>query len=502
MLILETATSCGLVRGFETKTPGVSAFLGIPYGAPTDGPRRFAPPVPAEPWTGVRDCFDFGQSCWQPDNANARFYLEQCEKNPVKPRPLRMGEDCLSLNVWTGAAQADAKLPVMVWFYGGGLQAGTSDDILFDGEGLCRHGVVLVTANYRTGVFGYIGHPELESESPHGACGNYGLLDQLLCLRWVRDNIAGFGGDPENVTIFGCSGGGRSVQGIACSPLSAGLVQHAICHSAGGLNPNYSLDYETLKRRGEEFVAFCGKAHIDELRAVPAVELQKRYQKFGKQFNITGDGWALPRTMDEMVRRGEQADLDYLLSTTADEILWPVDPPVTAATFASHRFGERTQIFGRTVHPETDEQAMHYARYAESYEMKAAQLAWAKAQLAQPKKPVYLASFDHPMPHTGLAMHGDDQYYVFGTLKKYWYPTTQADEKLSELMMRIWTTFAKTGSPNGPGLPRWTQYTKENPLTMSIRAFDDCAMEDRSVPEIEALADVYLHWNNQEAAHV
>ena len=145
---------------------------------------------------------------------------------------------------------------------------------------------------------------------------------------------------------------------------------------------------------------------------------------------------------------------------------------------------------------------MHYARYAESYEMKAAQLAWAKAQLAQPKKPVYLASFDHPMPHTGLAMHGDDQYYVFGTLKKYWYPTTQDDEKLSELMMRIWTTFAKTGSPNGPGLPRWTQYTKENPLTMSIRAFDDCAMEDRSVPEIEALADVYLRWNNQEAAHV
>ena len=500
MALTETVLRTGRIRGFETGAPGISAFLGIPYGAPTDGARRFAPPVPAAPWESVRDCFDFGESCWQPDKSSAPFFREQLARNPVPPRPLRMGEDCLSLNVWTPAQDSSARLPVMVWFYGGGLQAGTADDILFDGNGLCRHGVVLVTVNYRTGVFGYIGHEELEAESEHRSSGNYGLLDQLLSLRWVHENITAFGGDPGNVTIFGCSGGGRSVQGIACSPLSAGLVHHAICHSAGGLNPNYSLDYAALKRRGADFVAFCGKAHVSELREIPAAELQHKYEQFGQQFNITGDGWALPCTMDELVRRGQQADLDYLLSTTANEIRWPVDPPVTAATFATHRFGERTQIFGTTVHPETDAQAMLYAEWAEVFEMKAAQLAWAKAQAAQPKKPVWLASFDHPMPHTHLASHGDDQYYVFGTLRKFWYPATEEDDRLSELMMRIWTTFAKTGSPNAEGLPCWTPYTAEQPYTMAIRAFDDCAMEARAVPEIEKLADVYLRWGQDTLA--
>ena len=498
MAITKTVISSGTILGFETKTPGIAAFLGIPYGAPTDGRRRFSPPLPAAVWDGVRECFDFGMSCWQPDNRETPDYLAQCEKNPIPPRPLRMSEDCLNLNVWTPAKSADESLPVMVWFYGGGLQAGTTDNILFDGEGLCRHGVILVTVNYRTGVFGYIGHDELEAENPHGVCGNYGLLDQLLSLQWVHDNIHAFGGDPGNVTIFGCSGGGRSVQGIACSPRSVGLVHHAICLSAGGLNPYYSLDYTALKERGAEFVAFCGKKHIDDLRLIPARELQIKYEAFQKQFNITGDGWALAKTMDEMVRCGKQADLDYLLSTTANEIRRPIESPVSAAAFASVPFGERTRIFARSVAPKTDEEAMQYAEWAEVYEMKAAQLAWAKAHTSQSKKPVYLASFDHPMPHSGLASHGDDQYYIFGTLHKFWYPATKEDDALSDLMMRIFTAFAKKGDPNGPGLPHWTPYTNKSPMTMSIRAWDDCTMERRQIPEIERLSDIYLHWGKSD----
>ena len=496
MAMIETVIRTGAVRGQETGTKGISSFLGIPYGKPAEGELRWHAPEPAESWEGVRICDDFGYSCWQRDNTNSPFFKKMQEEDPVPPRPLRMSEDCLSLNVWTPAVSKDEKLPVMVWFYGGGLQGGTSDDITFDGEGLCGYGVILVTANYRTGVFGYFGHEDLEKENTHHSSGNYGLQDQILALRWVQENIGFFGGDPENVTIFGCSGGGRSCQGIACSPLAKGLVQHVIIHSAGGLNPNYSLDYHSLKKRGAEFIAFCGKKSIDEMREIPAAELQAKYEAFRKQFNITGDGWALPCSMDEMVRRGEQADLDYILSTTANEIRWPLRDEVTAEHFNDHVFGERTQIFGSTVDPKTDEQAVNYAEWCEVYEMKAAQLGWAELQAGQSKKPVYLASFDHPMPETGLSSHGDDQFMVFHTLWKRHRKIRPEDEALSRLMMRIWTTFAKTGNPNGEGLPEWTRFTKESPKTMVFRQADNCVMEERHVPEIEKLAEVYRNFGD------
>ena len=499
MAIMETIVRAGRLRGQETETTGISRFLGIPYAKAPEGAFRWRASEPVEGWEGIRDCTDFGSSCYQRDNSASPWFKEMREKNPVPPRPLRMSEDCLSLNVWTPAKSTEEKLPVMVWFYGGGLQGGTSDDIIFDGEGLCQYGVVLVTVNYRTGVFGYFGHDELEEENEHHSSGNYGLQDQILSLHWVKENIAAFGGDPDNVTIFGCSGGGRSCQGIACSPLAEGLVQHAVIHSAGGLNPKYSLEYESLKARGAEFMEFCGKKNIAGMREIPASVLEEKYEDFRKQFNITGDGWVLPKEMDEMVRLGRQADIDYILSTTANEIRWPVREPVTLANFEEHVFGERTQIFGATVAPKTDEEAMNYAEWCEVYEMKAAQLAWARMQAQQPKKPVYLASFEHQMPHTGLASHGDDQFFVFHTLRKFWFPSTEEDEKLSRLMMKIWTNFAKTGSPNGGGLPEWTPFTEESPRTMVLKSAEDCRMEERHVPEIEKLAGVYERWGDLSA---
>ena len=499
MAMIETSIRTGLVRGQETDTKGVSSFLGIPYAKSTAGDLRWRAPEPAEAWDGVRICDDFGKSCFQRDNSNSPYFKKMQAENPVPPRPLRMSEDCLSLNVWTPAESAEEKLPVMVWFYGGGLQGGTSDDIIFDGEGLCPYGVVLVTANYRTGVFGYFGHEDLEKENAHHSSGNYGLQDQILALRWVHENAGAFGGDPENVTIFGCSGGGRSCQGVACSELSKGLVHHVIIHSAGGLNPNYSLDYRSLKERGEEFVRYCGKSSIAEMREIPAPELEEKYEAFRKQFNITGDGYVLPIEMDEVVRRGGQQDLDYILSTTANEIRWPLRSPVTLGSFEEHVFGERTQIFGSTVIPKCDEEAQRYAEWCEVYEMKAAQLAWAQLQASQPKKPVYLASFDHPMPGTGLSSHGDDQFLVFHTLWKFHKEVRPEDESLSRLMMKIWTTFARTGNPNGEGLPEWTPFTEESPKTMVFRQAQDSGMEERHVPEIEKLAGVYRNWGNLSA---
>ncbi len=494
MAILETAIRNGKIRGFETQTKGITCFLGIPYAKAPEGELRWRSPERPENWDGVRVCDDFGMSCWQRDSSSAPFFRELVEKNPVAPRPLRMSEDCLSLNVWTPAESDRERLPVMVWFYGGGLQGGTSDDIIFDGEGLCGYGVVLVTVNYRTGVFGYFGLDELEEETEYHSSGNYGLQDQILSLRWVKENIAAFGGDSENITIFGCSGGGRSVQGVCCSPAARGLVKHAIIHSAGGLNPNYSLEYKALKARGREFMEYCGKTSLSQMRAIPAKELQETYEAFRKQFNITGDGYYLPVEMDEIVRQGGQADIDYILSTTMNEIKWPVREQVTVENFKDHVFGERTQIFGSICRPETDEQAMDYATWAEVYEMKGAQLAWAKLQAKSAKKPVYLASFDHPMPHSGLASHGDDQYYVFHTLRKFWFPTGKEDDDLSRMMMLRWTNFAKTGDPNAEGLVKWTQYTADSPLTMSFTTAADSCMKDKKVREIEELADVYIHW--------
>jgi para-nitrobenzyl esterase len=416
---------------------------------------------------------------------------KEMEQNPVKPRPLRMNEDCLSLNVWTPAEDSNERLPVMVWFHGGGLQFGTSDDNTFDGEGLCQYGVILVTANYRTGVFGYFGHPELEDENKDHSSGNYGLQDQIFALRWLHDNVTAFGGDPGNVTIFGCSGGGRSVQGICCSPLSKGLVHHAVCHSAGGLNPDYSMTYKKLKELGKEFVEFCGKKNIGEMRDISAETLQKHYEEFIKWFNITGDGYVLPYTMDETIRRNEHADIDYILSTTNHEIPRLVNDKVTLENFSPSMFGERSAIFGAVCKPTSDEEAADYVMWQEAYEMKSAQLAWAMLQASKDKKPVYLCTFDRPMPGVGLARHGDDQFYVFHTLRKFWMPFTEDDESLSQTMMRYWTNFAKTGDPNGEGLAEWTRFTTERPLTMSINT-DRCEMRNRIVPVMERLVDAYI----------
>lgn len=494
MAILHAVTTSGPVRGVCCQTEPITRFLGIPYAAAPVGNLRWKGPVSPAPWTDERLCGDYGYSCWQRDNTQSPQFLLDCQRNPVKPRPLRMSEDCLSLNIWTPAADASERLPVMVWFYGGGLQGGTTDDIVFDGEGLCSHGVLLVTVNYRTGVFGYFAHEALEAEDPHHASGNYGLRDQIFALQWIHDNIAAFGGDAGNVTIFGCSGGGRSVQGVACSPLSRGLVHHAVCHSAGGLNPDYSTDYAELKAQGQALMELCGCRTLDELRQVPANVLQKQYEDFGYWFNITGDGYALPLPMDEMVRQGRQADLDYLLCTMDDEFLLPLRGEVSLANFEDVRktYRGRTRILGQVIQPTTDAEAVDAVVHAEAYEMKSAQLAWARVQAAQDKKPVRLSTFVHKMPgENGAAGHGDDQYYIFHTLFRIWRPFTAQDEALSQTLMRYWTNFAKTGDPNGEGLAPWTPYTLESPLTLTIDV-DHCQMEDRSHPFLTQVSNAYI----------
>jgi len=496
MTVIRTKISTGEVQGIPTRVTGINAFLGIPFAAPPVGELRFRGPAPAEAWEGVRLCDDFGYSCWQRDDSKRPGFKERVADFPVPFRYLRMSEDCLTLNVWT-PAEAGEKLPVMVWFYGGGLQGGTSDDITFDGEGLCQKGVVLVSANYRTGVFGYFAHEELEKENEYGAAGNYGLLDQVAALRWVHENIEAFGGDPENVTIFGCSGGGRSCQGLACTPLTKGLLKRVIIHSAGGLNPLYSTPKSDLKKQGEDFVAFCGKKDVAGLRELPAEELQELYQKYAANpanwFNITDDGYALTVTMDEVVRRGEAQDLDLILSTTNNEIVFPAREEITLEKFREMKFGGRSRIFCENCAPESDAEAYDFLVNAEAYEMKSSQLAWAICLANQPKKKAYLCTFDRWAPGSKGAFHGEDQQYAFHTLDKMHKDVPAEDEALSQTEMAYWTNFAKTGDPNGEGLAKWTQYTNGSPLTLTIDV-TGCKMEDRTVPVMERTVKAYLEY--------
>ena len=492
-MILEATLQSGTISGFETDTKGVSCFLGIPYAAPPVGELRWRAPQPPIPWEGVRPCLDFGFSCPQ---QNMGVNPKQAAENPVKPRPLRTSEDCLTLNVWTAAESGD-RLPVMVWFHGGGLQFGTSDDIVFDGEGLCPMGVVLVTVNYRLGIFGYFGCPELENEHPQHSSGNYGLADQIFALQWVKENIAAFGGDADNITIFGCSGGGRSVQGICCSPIGQTLVRHAIVHSAGGLNPLYSLPYRTLRKQGEEFLAFCGADSIAALRRLSAKELKEQYRRFGKQFNITGDGYWLPVEMDECIRQGRQANIDYILSTMEEEILFPVPKELSLASYArlAAENQGRSALFLRANPAATEEEAQEYFRHAEAYDMKSSQLAWAQLEAEQGKTPVYLCTNIHPTPGSGHgAGHGEDQHYVFHTLRKFWNPFTEEDEEFSRTLMNYWVNFAKTGNPNGEGLAEWTPYTVASPLTMILEP-KHCRMEDRANAVLNRTVKCYREYH-------
>lgn len=485
--------SCGALRG-KAEGEKLISFKGIPYAKAPVGELRWKSPQKPEPWEEIRECLEYGPSCYQIDDWDSPYNKKCRELNPVKPVRKVMSEDCLTLNIWTPTLRPEKEMPVMIWFYGGGLQGGTANDITFDGEGLCSYDVVLVTVNYRTGVFGYFGHEELENENEYHTSGNYGLQDQILALRWVKENIDVFGGDPSNITIFGCSGGGRSVQGLSCSPLSRGMIRHAICQSAGGLNPNYSLPYEKLKAYGKKFTEFCGCGSIKEMRQLSPEVLQKKYEQFGLQFNITNDGYYLPYTMDEMIRRGEYADIDYILSTMNDEIVIHFPEPVTLKNYMDCRkyHTERTALLAQVCIPETDEEAQRLAERAEVYEMKSAQLAWAKAVDRQGRKPVYLCTFDRKIPGTDQgAFHGADQYYVFHTLHRFWYPFTDADEQLSQRMMEYWTNFAKTGKPNGNGPQIWKPYTSKAPNTFIIDA-EECEMQDRHHPWIEKTSEFYL----------
>jgi para-nitrobenzyl esterase len=471
----QVKTAGGLVRGSASGDGKLRIFKGIPYAAPPVGQARWQEPRPAAPWEGTREATEFGRQCMQgPIFGDITF-----------PHP--PSEDCLFLNVWTPAAAADSRLPVMVWIHGGGFQAGAGPEPRHDGTALARKGVVLVTLNYRLGVFGFLAHPELTRESAHKASGNYGMLDQVAALRWVRDNIAAFGGDPKNVTIFGESAGSFAVSALMASPLAIGLFHKAIGESgayftAGG-GPLALEPLAASEQQGVKFASALGAASLAALRATPAGDVLKTALKFQRWFGPNVDGLFLPQDVYSIYAAGRQAQVPLLAGWNADEIRAGVvlgkEKP-TAQSFIERtrkQFGAQADAVLKAYPASSDAEALESAAsLASDMFIGYATWKWLEMHAETSPAPVYRYSFDRKIPVApgtkigGVeatsedigARHAGEIEYVFGALdslpKVPWQP---ADRTLSDAITTYWTNFARTGNPNGSGLPDWPRYDEK-----------------------------------------
>src|SRR5215831_1616839 len=277
---------------------GIRSFKGIPFAQPPVGELRWREPLPPKNWSGVRKADQFGPRCMQRTTPGADYWF----------RSNGMSEDCLYLNVWTPAKSANEKLPVLVYIFGGGFQNGDGSEPRYDGENMARHGMVAVSVNYRTNIFGFFVHPELAKESPHHAAGNYGLLDQVAALLWVQANIAAFGGDPKRVTVAGESAGSISVSALMASPLSRGLMAGAIGESGAMISSLPPQPLAEAEQNGVKFTAAAGAKTLAALRAMTAEQVQEALGKVqGVRFTTTLDGYFLPKPLTEIFEAGEQA---------------------------------------------------------------------------------------------------------------------------------------------------------------------------------------------------
>jgi para-nitrobenzyl esterase len=477
---LRIKTDKGVVEGAFTNGQQIRAFKGIPFAAPPIGDLRWQPPQPVAKWKRILAAKDFGPHCIQSGSYPDMIFHD--------PAP---SEDCLTLNVWTPANAKPGTLPVMVWIFGGGFVSGSTSENRQDGQFLARRNVVVVSMNYRLGIFGFFAHPELTAESPHHASGNYGLLDQTAALHWVQDNIAAFGGDPSNVTIFGESAGSNSVSGQMASPLSRGLFAKAIGESGGALYgsgpPAPSL--ETAEKRGEDFAQSAfGTSKLADLRKLSTDEIlhgaTAKTTPPPPRFGPDVDGYFLPDTVANIYSAGNQAHVPLLAGWNADEsrgqvIEAKVRP--TAASFAKGAeadFGDNAARFLALYPAATDDEAYVSAGdYAGDHFIEYSTWRWLEAHVATGKSPVYRYRLDLGSPgdknHLAIlgAFHSDDIEYVFGTLdsrpEAQWRPE---DRKLSDLIGAYWTNFARTGDPNGPGLPEWPTYKPDRWQVMHLDA--------------------------------
>ncbi|CCE01034.1 carboxylesterase family protein [Bradyrhizobium sp. STM 3809] len=468
---VDVTIDSGPISGKFQRNTTVRAFLGIPFAAPPVGDLRWKPPQPVAAWQAPRAATTYGAQCMQPGRSKTSVYFEYAGEQPSS-------EDCLFLNVWAPSDVKDGKLPVMVWIYGGGFQQGSAANPVFDGAALAARGVVVVSVNYRVGIFGFLAHPELTAESAQRASGNYGLLDLVAGLNWVKRNAARFGGDADNVTIFGQSAGAAAVSYLYTSPLARGLFARGIAESFGVANktmPSLADGEKAGLALGEK----AGAPTLSKLRELSAAQLLAT--KLGMSPIV--DGYALPANPYAVFAEGKEAPVPLLTGWNSDE----------GTTFPHAKSLPAYQDWVRRKYPEIADQLLQLypagtddeARNANKAIVRDALFAWgpwAVAQLhAKNGFPTYLYHFSHKQPlkagvsydeidtPEGLGtFHSSEYPYIFGTLDVLSRDWTDADRLISDTLQSYWVAYAYAGSPNAPGLVNWPRSDAKAETTMFL----------------------------------
>ena len=482
----------GIIQGIISDD--LTIFKGVPFAAPPVGDLRWKAPQPVVKWQGVKQTTEYAPSPMQGGNP-----------------PSGKSEDCLYLNIWTPAKSAKEKLPVLVWIYGGGFSFGSTAEPVHNGEHLARKGVVLVSIAYRVGQIGFLAHPELSAENPHGVSGNYGLLDQIAGLKWIQNNIAAFGGDPGKVTIFGESAGGISVSMLCASPLAKGLFHGAISQSGGSFGPTRPTTYpgenmKTLEQAEQEGIAYAeraGVSSIAELRKMNANDLPMG-MGMGGGWPIV-DGYVIPDDQFKLYETGKYNDVPVLIGYNSDEGLSfrPGRTPQEFVENVERRFGPFAAALieaypvGENSVPRSARNLMRDAAFGWHT------WSWARLQSKTGKSPVFFYYFDqHPERVEGTPQadhgtpHGVDVPYVFMHIDPANPDTSPSDLKISEIMGTYWTNFAKYGHPNGEGVPHWPAFSNENPVVMYLgpTAYTGPVPDENSL----MVLDRYFEWRRSE----
>ena len=479
------ATRNGKIEGIAQAETGLHIFKGIPFAKPPVGELRWKAPQPVENWEGIKECKEFPAIAMQGNPAP--FWMWTSEF--IAPAG-NMSEDCLYLNVWTPAKTTEDKLPVWVFIHGGGFNSGSGSVPLYDGENMAKKGIIFITINYRVNVFGFFSHPELTAQSPNHASGNQGLLDQVAGLQWVHNNIEAFGGDPGNVTISGQSAGAFSVGYLVASPLTKGLFHKAVAESGGAIASNRlggGTDLAKAEKTGLEFQEKLNAHSLADLQAMDANELMKTRIAAGPIV----DGYFLPKSVQDIYADGEQNDVPVITGWNEDEGLGGSSKPAAEFIQSVRKdYGELADEFLKAFPANTEEEVVESQKKLATLSIFGMQTyEWMLQQNKTGTADVYVYYFTRDVPYgEGQqdfgAFHSGELGYAYDNLDQSAVrPWTDGDRKLANEMSSYWVNFAKTGNPNGEGLPTWGACKSGNGKVMNF----DLETKAIDFPDLEQL---------------
>ena len=500
-MIRKATVEGGRIVGIPAADPRITAFKGIPFAAPPVGQYRWRAPQPVIPWEGERECFTFAPISMQhvPGLDKNNIYSREWNVDPEIP----MSEDCLYLNVWTPAKTAEERLPVFVWFFGGGLKEGNPAEMEFDGERIARRGIVVVTVNYRVTAFGFLAHPELTATQPEEA-GNFGHLDQRAGILWVKRNIAALGGDPDNITIGGQSAGGGSVCAQLTSPMNEGLFQKAVVFSGifGGVFPNpinYDKSLAAAEQMGVRFFELLGVKTLAEARELPAEFIRDKTEEFKYMFGAVPDGVFQDGNSFDNLMAGRHLRVPLLVTRTSTEFPSRCPPCKDMDEFRAivrRCFGERADAVLALCDPDDVEKAREQSA-AGTMEIPLHVLARRRKELGI-TDPTWYAVFDPSVPgwDNPGTFHSCDLWFWFETLAKCWRPFKGFHYDLARQMCNYLCNFIRSGDPNGDDhdgvpMPEWKPMLGEDTMAMWFRDSGPECIPDNPVGIVGLSADAF-----------